>query len=182
MLDVLQRHGARATFFCIGQNAEQFPDLVRAIVDAGHELGNHTMTHPNLHDAMPHRLRREIVQCSDVLSRTAGVPIRLFRAPYGHFRWDVVPACRSAGVERLVGWNLAVAPEKGMLGDAVKTLTQQAAGGSIVLLHDGRWDEAPDRCRVIAEATAVVLEQAIPLLRKRGLTFETIGHELWRGS
>ena len=67
LLEVLRSPRVRATF-CIGANAAHYPDLIHKIIDEGHEVANHTMTRPNLQTLSPSRLRREMIECSTMLS------------------------------------------------------------------------------------------------------------------
>ncbi|HEX7285401.1 MAG TPA: polysaccharide deacetylase family protein, partial [Candidatus Angelobacter sp.] len=81
LLDVLAQHQARATFFLIGRYVRQRPDIARAIQSGGHEIGNHTDTHPNLIFVSEARLRQELENCRKALEDALGRPAPLFRPP-----------------------------------------------------------------------------------------------------
>lgn len=161
LLDVLDRHGARATFFMIGAAARRRPGLVAEVASRGHCVANHTYTHPSL-PTLPGRERRaEIRRCSEALAPHG---TRLFRPPKGHqtigSRLDVL-WCR----HRPVAWSVAAddwkAHEPGWLASR---LTEDLGPGEIVLLHDGLWDpetEADaDRGPVIEAVDRVLTETA----------------------
>ena len=79
LLDVLAKHGAKATFFLIGKYVRQRPEIARAILAAGHEIGNHTYSHPNLIFVSASRLRQELEDCGKALEDALGV--KLFFIP-----------------------------------------------------------------------------------------------------
>lgn len=138
LLDLLDQHGKKAVFFVIGDKVRRYPDLVREIVRRGHEIGNHTMTHPagTMWCAGSARTRREIVECSRAIEEVTGVKPRWFRAPAGHRNWFTHPVLREEGLE-LVGW-------KKRAFDAVRRdvpwivgrLTTGVRDGDIILLHE----------------------------------------------
>ena len=138
LLDLLDRHGRKAVFFVIGDKVRRFPDLAREIVRRGHELGNHTMSHPagTMWCAGPGRTRREIVECSRAIEEVAGVRPRWFRAPAGHRNWFTHPVLREEGLE-LVGWSRrAYDTVRCDVPAIVKRLTKDARDGDILLMHE----------------------------------------------
>jgi peptidoglycan-N-acetylglucosamine deacetylase len=138
ILDTLAQFGARGTFFVIGRRAEQYPEIVRAIAAAGHEVGNHTYHHRPLWLLPPHLTREEIDRCARVLSSILGQPPRYFRPPWGRFNWAAYRHC--ARVEerpilwslRAEGWMPIASPEA-----IVHTVARQLHPGAIIDLHDG---------------------------------------------
>ncbi|WP_193210646.1 polysaccharide deacetylase family protein [Luteolibacter marinus] len=138
LLDLLDRHDRKAVFFVIGEKVKRHPELAREILRRGHELGNHTLTHPAafMWGMGPGRTRREIVGCNQVIEEVTGVRPRWYRAPAGHRNWFTHPVLRECGLE-LVAWN-----RRGF--DAVRTdvpeivasLTDDAGPGDILLLHE----------------------------------------------
>src|SRR6266850_4703054 len=83
LLDVLKARGIKATFFLIGQNAAEYPDIVRRIAAEGHEIGNHTWNHPQLTKLSPAALREEIDRTSSTIAEIIGKPLLVMRPPYG---------------------------------------------------------------------------------------------------
>src|SRR5262249_32334863 len=83
VLDVLDVFSIRATFFQCGKNVERLPGISKLVTERGHEIGNHTYSHPYLLGCSPARIREEIAATQKALRAAAGVEPRLFRAPYG---------------------------------------------------------------------------------------------------
>src|SRR5580700_2937567 len=83
LLEVLAKHGVRATFFVIGSYVKQRPDIVRAIVTAGHVVGNHTFTHPLLIFKSEAAMRQELSACRAAMQDATGETSNLFRPPFG---------------------------------------------------------------------------------------------------
>ncbi len=133
ILDTLQRHNAKATFFLIGLHVPDNGALVRRIHAEGHEIGNHTWSHRKLSELSPQEVEDDIAHAQSVIAG-AGVPApRLFRAPYG----DIDPMVRSHVPMTIVSWNIdpedwkARKPEK-----IVEHILTHAKPGAIVDLHD----------------------------------------------
>lgn len=138
LLELLAAHGARATFFVIGQNAAAHPELVRAIAAAGHEVAHHTHTHPigTFWCASPGRVRRELDAALAALREAGVAPIR-FRPPVGIKNPWLANALRARGLTA-IGWSA-----RGLehwLGDADAVASRALRGitpGAILLLHEG---------------------------------------------
>ena len=105
VLDILDRHGAKATFFIVGRNAEHNTALVRRTVESGHEIGNHTWSHASL-PALPKAARHQEVEgANDVVRSAVGHQPRLFRPPYGAMRPGTNREVRRAGLLPVV-WSV----------------------------------------------------------------------------
>jgi peptidoglycan-N-acetylglucosamine deacetylase len=142
LLDVLAKHNAKAIFFLIGKYVRQRPDIARAIAAAGHEIGNHTDSHPNLVLVSAARLRQELADCNKALEDTLGTKIRLFRPPFGGRRPNVLRTARATGLTPVMwsvtgyDWSAKSAAEiVGKVSGQVDS--RRKAQGEIVLLHDG---------------------------------------------
>jgi peptidoglycan-N-acetylglucosamine deacetylase len=143
LLDVLAEHRAKATFFVIGEYARKQPEIVRRIADAGHAVGNHTMTHPRLLLVSAARLRQELRDCSAAISDILGREARLFRPPFGGRRMGTLGVVREAGLVPVM-WNAMGMDWQLTEGAAVAARVvagiqrnQRNGCGSNVLLHDG---------------------------------------------
>lgn len=143
LLEVLARHGVRATFFLIGGFVRQRPDLARAIAAAGHLIGNHTMTHPWLAWQSDARIHEELAGCNAALEDALGVPVRYFRPPHGARRPYVLRTADELGLTT-IQWNVTCFdwephPPETILGHAIRGITRnrQRSRASNVLLHDG---------------------------------------------
>src|ERR1017187_4682650 len=143
LLDVLARRGVRATFFAIGNFVRQRPETTRAVVAAGHLLGNHTMSHPKLSMEPAARVRQELADCSAVLEDLTGVAVRFFRPPFGARRPVVLRIARELGLVP-VTWNVTGYDWNPIGADGIlKNLdvgiarNRRRGQGSNLLLHDG---------------------------------------------
>jgi chitin deacetylase len=137
VLEILHRAGARATFFVVGSNVEQWPADARAMVAAGHELGNHSYSHGRLVLKSPWLVRSEVLR-TDSLIRTAGYTGEIhFRPPNGK-KLVVLPWVLSRLGTRTVLWDIepesfgAVARDPGRIREHV---LERVAPGSVILLH-----------------------------------------------
>lgn len=139
LLDLLDTHGARATFFLVGERAARRPDLVREIARRGHGIGNHSQGHPQawFWALGPARMRREIVQCQDTLRAITGSAPRWFRAVVGHANPFVAAPLRDCGLARVAWSARAFDAVKSDPDAVVARLVRDLAPGAIVLLHEG---------------------------------------------
>jgi len=163
LLDVLGRHGAKATFFLIGKYVRQRPDIVRAIKQAGHAIGNHTYNHPNLIFVAPARVRQELEDCRKTLEDAVGLHEPLFRPPFGGRLPHVLGTCRSLGLMPVMwsvtayDWN-AKSP-KAICSHVTRQTNARKSRGEIILLHDGgHLAFGADRSHTV-EATGRLLER-----------------------
>ena len=104
LLELLARHNVKATFFLLGQFAQQEPALVRSIVVAGHLAGNHSWSHANLSLTAARRVREELARTRETLEQITGKPVRFFRPPFGARRPFVLRAARELGMTPVM-WN-----------------------------------------------------------------------------
>jgi peptidoglycan/xylan/chitin deacetylase (PgdA/CDA1 family) len=136
LLDLLASRGIRATFFLIGERAARSPEVVRAIRDAGHEIGNHTWRHRNAWLLSPGAAAREITEGARILAEIVGAPPRLYRPP-----WGIVSAASLATARRLglttVLWSVQHEGLRPRPPDAqLRHVASRLQDGAIVDLHD----------------------------------------------
>lgn len=136
ILNILDRYEAKTTFFLVGFWAEKHPDLVCEIVARGHEIGNHSATHPHMNSLSPGQIREELRRCSDLVASVTGTPTTLFRPPYGEYNDQVVAISREMGYE-CVQWNVDSLDWKNISAeDMVRRCTKNVNPGDIVLFHN----------------------------------------------
>jgi peptidoglycan/xylan/chitin deacetylase (PgdA/CDA1 family) len=138
LLDLLDRHRTKAIFFMIGEKVRAYPELAREVLKRGHEIGNHTMTHPqgSFWCAGPWRTWREIEGGQRAIKEATGENPRLFRAPVGHRNLFTHPVAALLGLE-VMAWNRrgydAVAKDAGKV---LAKILPDLSVGDIVLLHE----------------------------------------------
>jgi peptidoglycan/xylan/chitin deacetylase (PgdA/CDA1 family) len=143
LLDILVEHDVRATFFLIGRYAQAEPDLVRRVQAAGHLIGNHSWSHPNLAITAARRVQEELTRTSDTLQQIAGVPIRWFRPPFGGRRPVVLSIARDLGMTPVL-WNAITAdwsePSPNRIAQSMISKidrNQRRGWATNIVLHDG---------------------------------------------
>jgi peptidoglycan/xylan/chitin deacetylase (PgdA/CDA1 family) len=186
LLDLLDRHHAKATFFLVGRFVRECSSLVKETAARGHVLGNHTDTHPNLFWLAPSQIAAELRLCQEAISNATSAPPKWFRPPYGFRNPQVIPAASALGCATVM-WTLIpgdwrkkpaewliqrMQPIAAHVQQSTKNGSKSAAGttGDILCLHDG-WHRQlnADRTRTLA-----ALEHWLPRWRDLGLEFVTI--------
>jgi peptidoglycan/xylan/chitin deacetylase (PgdA/CDA1 family) len=169
LLDVLARYQVRATFFVIGKYVQQRPELVREIREAGHLIGNHTMTHPWLAVQSLARVREELAGCNAALEDVLGERVRFLRPPHGSRRPAVLQSARELGLTAVM-WNAmgfdwrVNTTEAQIVAHLERGIARnrQRERGSNLLLHDGgHAGMGADRSQSV-EATQGILAQHAP--------------------
>jgi peptidoglycan-N-acetylglucosamine deacetylase len=157
LLEVLERHGATATFFMVGENARRYPQLVRQVAEAGHAIGNHSWDHPSFPSISGRERRRQVRACAAALPRQG---LRLFRSPGGHQTPRSVLDVRLMGYE-MVGWNVDPRDYRGRSAREIRDqVLEEIRPGSIILLHDALFDHPSGDRQPTIEAVDMILSRA----------------------
>lgn len=136
ILDILDEYDVKTTFFLVGFWAEEHPDLVKELVARGHEIGNHSATHPHMASQNAAQIREELRRTSDLVKSITGTPTTLFRPPYGEYNDTVVRVSREEGYE-CVQWNVDSLDWKNISAqDMISRCTKKLSPGDIVLFHN----------------------------------------------
>ena len=188
LLELLDRHKAKATFFLVGKYVREAPALAKEILARGHAVGNHTETHPNLFFCGPEETRMELLRCSEAIGQATWEEPRWFRPPFGYRS----PWLGHIAMEyrlRTVMWSLIPGDWKAQpvewLIDRMKPIAEHAEGlapkgktdkthGDVLCLHDGDYA----RPKADRERTLKALEHWLPRWSDLGLEFVTIGQSL----
>lgn len=162
ILDVLARHQAPAAFFMEGRRLETEAECARRVLEAGHDIGNHTYNHPTFDTISLRELVEEVERTDEILEAELGIRPTLLRPPFG----TLTPESETALLERgytIVLWSYSIRDWEGPDAGAIaQRLLSQAHGDAIVVFHDRvTWN--PD-----------VLDTVIPALRDQGYTFAKI--------
>ena len=169
ILDILDEYGVRATFFVIGSNCEQQPALIERELRAGHEIGNHTYSHPHLGNLSTEALLAEIRKTEEVLEGLSGYRPRLFRPPEG-----VYSATVAGTVEGLhyipVLWTVDTGDWRSPSAEAIaRAVLERAEPGVIILCHDYVSGKSN---------TPAALRVFLPKLLSQGYVFVTVSELL----
>jgi peptidoglycan/xylan/chitin deacetylase (PgdA/CDA1 family) len=168
LLDLLREKGVKATFFVVGQRADQYPELVRRAWAEGHLIANHTWSHRPLFCFLtPWRLRAEIERGTESIRRSCGFRPRLFRSPVGLRHPLLGPYLKEAGLD-YVSWTLRTCDTLGRnSNNLARRILSNVSNGDIILLHD----HLPAGADAMLEALPGVIDE----LRLRGFEFVLVG-------
>ena len=176
LLEVLAKHNVKATFFLIGRYVKQRPDIVREVLRAGHVVGNHTFSHPNLIFASARQTRMQLLDCEQALTDAVGEHSRLFRPPFGGRRPSTLRIARTLGLVpvmwRVTGWDW-----KGKPAEYVECrVREQVRGGDVILLHDGgHLTFGADRSQSV-----IATDRLITRYKSEGYEFVTVSEMMVR--
>jgi peptidoglycan-N-acetylglucosamine deacetylase len=169
LLEILARHRAPASFFQCGINVRRLPGVAREVATAGHEIGNHTDTHPLLALKSPGFIQRELSAAQEAIEHATGVRPRYFRAPYGARWFGLRAAQQTQGLHGLT-WTAIALDWKRQTPAVVSRLLHGATRGAIFCLHDGRaLEHRPD-----ISVTLQAVRELLPKLIEQGFHFEKV--------
>jgi peptidoglycan/xylan/chitin deacetylase (PgdA/CDA1 family) len=175
LLEVLAEHDVRGTFFMCGRNVRRFPEIARDVLNAGHDLGNHTESHNYLHFHSPDHIYRELAMAQQSIRTVTGCRPRWFRPPHG-VRWlGLRSAQRKLGLTGVM-WTTIGRDWKWSSTRVARLMLSTAQNGSIFCLHDGRGTIPSPDIRNTIEA----VEAVVPRLKDRGFEFVTLTDMLVR--
>ncbi len=164
VLDLLGELNVRATFFMVGRQVQRFPQTARRVVESGHEIGNHSYSHPIYLYRTPRETRRQLERTQQIINDVIGVRARLARPPCGVRTPAYFRAARALGL-RTVQWTVAGFDwERCSPAQIADSVLRGASAGSIILLHDGDSNNQHDR-----RATVAALPLIIKGLKEKGL-------------
>jgi probable sporulation protein (polysaccharide deacetylase family) len=161
MLDVLDKHGVKATFFLEGRWAKENPVLVKTIKEAGHEIGNHSYSHPDMARITTDQIRKQIGSTNDVIKEITGAAPVWFAPPSGSFRQDVITVADEFKMETVL-WSVDTIdwqkPEPRVL---VERVLKKVHNGAMILMHP-------------TDSTSRSLETLIQSIKQKGYSFGSV--------
>lgn len=165
ILDVLARHGVKATFFMIGKNTELYPDVASRVISEGHEVGNHTYSHEFLSGMSVDEIKCEFALASEAIFSASEYKSHFLCPPGGIYDEKVIFAAKSDDLV-IAMWTIDTLDwcHRSASEIANEVLTN-VHGGDVILMHDYVWGESH---------TAEALETIIPALKERGYEFVTL--------
>ncbi len=105
LIDILGKYGVKATFFVVGQWVDKYPESVKALSDAGHEVMSHSNTHAHFNSLSAREITEDLTACAEKIEAVTGAAPTLFRCPYGEYDDHVIAAVRAMGVEP-IQWDV----------------------------------------------------------------------------
>lgn len=162
LLEILEEKNVKATFFLVGEWVEKYPESVKAIADKGHDVENHSSTHPYMTQLSDSKMAEEIRSCNEKIESITGKCPTLFRPPYGDYNNQVVKAVKDSGMY-CIQWDIDSLDWKDPNpAEMVQKITSKLRNGSIILMHNG------------AKNTPEALPQIIDAVRAEGYEFVPI--------
>lgn len=151
ILEILEQYHVHATFFMVGQNIVNYPNVARAVLDGGHEIGNHTFSHGHVRNLDEESLSDELGRCEDVLEELCEYRPHLFRPPEGAVT-QFVRHCSEVGDYSLILWSLDTRDWENKSTDTiVQTVLGSIHPGDIILMHDyiGTGSQTPEALNIL---------------------------------
>ena len=136
LIDILCKYNVKATFFVVGEWVDKYPESVKALADAGHEIMNHSNDHAHFNSLSAGEIVADINACNEKIEAITGVRPTLFRPPYGEYDDHVITAVRGMGMEP-IQWDVDSLDWKELsAAEITRRVTSKVQPGSIVLFHN----------------------------------------------
>ncbi|MCK9479511.1 MAG: polysaccharide deacetylase family protein [Firmicutes bacterium] len=159
IITVLDKYNCVSTFFVVGDWAEKYPESVKKLSEAGHEISNHSYNHAHYTSLSKEKMKYDMDKCDKIIEELTGKKNNLFRAPYGDYNSDVVNACIETG-RFCMQWDVDSLDWKDLTAkDISNRVILKTKAGSIILMHNG----TPN--------THSALQLILPELAKKGFKF-----------
>lgn len=180
LIDILGKYNVKATFFIVGAWVDKYPDSVKALSDAGHEIMNHSNNHEHFSKLSSQQIITNITTCNNKISAVTGVTPTLFRAPYGEYDDHVIKTLKSMGMYT-IQWDVDSLDWKDLSASEItRRVTSKVEAGSIVLFHNAAL-HTPEALPSIIEYLIQNGYSIVPvseLLLKGDYTIDHIGRQL----
>ena len=168
ILETLQKHNCRATFFVVGSWAEKYPESVKLIFDSGHEVAGHSYNHAHYNSLTAEELKNDMDMCDKVIKNITGVTVPIFRAPYGEYNNTVVNTAMNSG-RTLIQWDVDSLDWKDLNEEEMtKRILPKIKNGSIILFHNG------------TKYTASALDGILTKISNKGYSFKSAGDLIYK--
>lgn len=168
ILETLKNNDTHITFFMVGNWVDKYPEAVKKIYDAGHEIGSHSNTHPHVNTLSSEKNLEEIKLSVSKIEKITGQKTNLYRAPYGEYNDTVIKTAQENGYYT-IQWNLDTLDYKGLTGEEMwSRLKDKLANGAIILSHNG------------TEHTADSLDMLIKNIKAQGFEVTTVSDLIYK--
>lgn len=137
ILEILKNHNIKSTFFVVGEWAEKYPDDLKKIDSAGHEIGSHSYSHAHYKEMSYNDILKDMDKCDNAIEKTINKNISLIRAGYGEYDNEVLKACKNSG-RTYIQWSVDSLDYKAENADSIlKRVSDKTNAGDIILMHTG---------------------------------------------
>lgn len=150
IIDVLKQYDAGATFFLVGFWVDKYPEMVKAIDQAGFEIGTHSNTHPDMAKISQENIAKELDISTEKIKAITGKEVTLFRPPYGSYNNQLISACNQRNLIP-IQWDVDSLDWKGLSATEItKRVVTKVESGSIILMHNNA-DNVVDALKMVLE-------------------------------
>ena len=170
IMEILDKHQIKTTFFMTGEWVEKYPECVKILVEKGHDLGNHSASHPDMTKLTKEKQREQILEVHNQVKELTGYEMELFRSPYGAYNNDVIRTCYEVGYFP-IQWDVDSLDWKDYEPERIISNVcdhDSLGGGSIILCHNG------------AKYTAEALDAMLVKLKEQGYEIVPISELILR--
>lgn len=168
ILATLEKHNVHITFFMVGDWVDKYPEAVKKISDAGHEIANHSDGHKHVNNLSIEENEKEVKICSDKIEAITGKRTTLYRGPYGEYNNTVIQAAENQN-HITIQWSLDTLDYKGLTGDEMwSRLNEKLKNGDIILSHNG------------TEHTADSLDKILTNIKEKGFQVVTVSDLIYK--
>lgn len=168
ILETLSKHNVHITFFMVGDFVNKNEEAVKKVANAGHEIGNHSDTHPHINQLSLEKNIEQIQNCSKKIEQITGKKTTLYRGPYGEYNDTVIKSAKSQN-HIAIQWNLDTLDYSGLTGEEMwKRLENKLQEGSIILSHNG------------TKHTADSLDMLLSNIEKKGYEIVTVSELIYK--
>ena len=137
ILKILEENNIKITFFMLGDWIDKYPDAVKKIYDAGHEIGTHSDTHPHVNNLSYEKNIEELEKSNDKIEKITGSRTNIYRTPYGEYNETVIKAAQDKGYYT-IQWSLDTLDYTGISGNEMwNRIKDKIGAGDIILMHNG---------------------------------------------
>lgn len=168
ILEVLEKEQVKATFFMVGEWIEKNEESAKKIFNAGHELANHSYSHPHVNNIDYDKNSEQISKCSELIQKITGKPSTLYRGPYGEYNNTVIQSAKDNN-HKTIQWSIDSLDYKSLTGEQMwERIEPKLQNGSIILMHNG------------TENTANSLEFLITNIKNKGYKLVTVSDLIYK--
>jgi len=180
LINILNKYKVPATFFMVGSWVEKYPESVKKFHNAGHEIMNHSDTHPHIDQLSDTKIKEEIAKCNDKIEAVTGKRPTLFRGPYGEYNNAVIKEAQAQNMQ-VLQWDVDSLDWKNLSAKEIVTrVKSRTKPGSILLFHNGA-KNTPEALPLVIEALlsdGFTFQKASDLVYKENYTIDHSGKQI----